>query len=161
MKKLLYLLLVLPFAMMISSCSDDKDLPNVDITMSFDNAAVKDGKVYVLADDVFSITGITTKAVNSNQQSAITNVFYFWNGMPAPGLTWSPFPMEINMADMPLAKDGVNALGLKATILETDKTMAYTVFDIPVVTVDSEENLPDGLQLGEASVTILSAQSSK
>ena len=161
MKKLLYLLLVLPFAMMISSCSSDKDLPNVDIKISFDNAAVKDGKVYVMENDVFSITGLTTKAVDSNQQSAIANVYYFWNGIPAPGLTWSNFPMEINMAEMPLAKDGVNALGIKATILETDKSMAYTVFDVPIVAVENEEDLPDGVQLGEATFTITTAQSSK
>ncbi|MDE7346961.1 MAG: hypothetical protein K2N48_09530 [Muribaculaceae bacterium] len=161
MKKLLYLLLVLPFTMMISSCSSDKDLPNVDITMSFDNAAVKDGKVYVLAEDVFSITGLTTKSVDSNQQSAIANVYYFWNGIPAPGLTWSNFPMEINMADMPLVENGANALGLKATILETDKSIAYAVFDIPVVAVENEESLPDGVQLGECQFTLRTAQSSK
>ncbi|MDE5840997.1 MAG: hypothetical protein K2H49_08755, partial [Muribaculaceae bacterium] len=80
MKKLLYLLLVLPFTMMFSSCSNDNDLPNVEITMSFDNAAVSDGTVYVVQDSVFSITGISTKALDSNQQAAIANVRYFWNG---------------------------------------------------------------------------------
>lgn len=153
MKKLLYLLLVLPFAMMISSCSSDKDLPNVDITMSFDNAAVKDGVVYVLDNETFSITGLTTKAVDSNQQSAIVNVCYFWNGIPAPGLTWSSFPMEINMAEMPQPEDGENILGLRATLLETDKSIAYTAINVPIVSVESEEDLPAGLTLGEATLT--------
>ena len=161
MKKLFYLLLVIPFAMMISSCSSDKDLPNVDITMSFDNAAVKDGTVYVLQDGVFSITSLTTKAVDSSQQSAIVNVRYYWNGIPAPGLTWSSFPMEINMADMPLVKNGANILGLNATLLETDKSMANTLIDVPIVAVENEEALPDGLTLGEASLTFTSSQSSK
>ena len=161
MKKLLYLLLVIPFAMMFSSCSNDDDLPNVDITMSFDNAAVKDGAVYVIQDSVFSITGITTKAVNSNQQSAIANVRYFWNGIPAPGLTWSDLPAEIDMAQMPQPENGENILGLRATLLETDKSIAFTALNVPIIAVENEESLPDGLTIGQASVTFTSSQSSK
>lgn len=153
MKKLLYLLLVVPFAMMISSCSSDKNLPNVDISMSFDNAAVQDGIVYVLQDEVFSMTGITVKAVDTKQQAAIANIRYFWNGIPAPELTWSPLPMEIDMAQMPQPEDGENILGLRATLLETDKSMAYTVLNVPIKAVESEEDLPDGITLGEATLT--------
>ena len=161
MKKLLYLLLVIPFAMMVSSCSNDNDLPNVNVTMSFDNAAVSDGAVYVLQDSPFSITGITTKAVDSNQQSAIVNVKYFWNGIPAPGLTWSSLPMEIDMAQMPQVEKGANILVLQATLLETDKSMAYTTINVPIVAVENEEALPDGVTLGEATLTFTSAQSDK
>ncbi|MDE5848981.1 MAG: hypothetical protein K2H38_02460 [Muribaculaceae bacterium] len=153
MKKLLYLLLVLPFAMMISSCSSDKDLPNVDITLTFDNAAVKDGAVYVIQDSVFSMTGITVKAVDTKQQAAIANIRYFWNGIPAPGLTWSPLPMEIDMAQMPQPENGENILGLRATLLETDKSIAYTALNVPIIAVENEEALPDGVTLGEASFT--------
>ncbi len=161
MKKLLYLLLVIPFAMMVTSCSNDDDLPNVDISMSFDNAVVKDGTVYVVQDSVFSITGLTTKAVDSNQQSAIVNVRYFWNGIPAPGLTWSNFPMEINMANMPQPESGNNILGLDATLLETDKSMSYCSLRVPIKAVQKVEDLPDGLQPGEATLTFQSSRSSK
>lgn len=158
MKKLLYLLLVIPFAMMISSCSDEKDLPNVEITMSFDNAAVKDGVVYVVQEEAFSITGLTTKSVDSNQQSAIVNVKYFWNGIPAPGLTWSSFPMEIDLADMPEPESGKNILGLDATLLETDKSMAYCSLRIPIQSV-ALEDMPEAP--GEVSYTFTTSQSSK
>ena len=161
MKKLLYLLLVLPFAMMVSSCSNDNDLPNVDITMSFDNAVVKDGTVYVLQGEEFSITGLTTKAVDSNQQSAIVNVRYFWNGYPAPGLTWSNFPMEINMAEMPQPESGNNILGLNATLLETDKSMSYCTLRIPIKAVEKVEDLPDGQELGEAILTFTTSRTNK
>lgn len=156
MKKLLYLLLVLPFAMMISSCSSDNDLPNVNVNMTFDNAAEKDGSIYVVQDSVFSITGLTTKAVDSNKQSAIVNVKYFWNGLPAPDLTWSGFPMEIN-----LSKAGRNVLSLQATLLEVDKSMAFATINVPIVAVDKVEDLPAGLTLGEATFTVTTAQSNK
>ncbi len=161
MKKLLYLLLVIPFAMMVSSCSNDNDLPNVDITMTFDNAVVKDGTVYVVQDSVFSITSLTTKAVDSNQQSAIVNVRYFWNGYPAPNLTWSNFPMEIDMAQMIQPESGNNILGLDATLLETDKSISYSTSRIPSKAVEKVEDLPDGVQPGEATLTFTSARSSK
>ena len=160
MKKLLYLLLVIPFTMMVASCSDDKDLPNVDITMSFDNAVVKDGIVYVEQDAVFSITGLTTKSVDSNQQSAIANVRYFWNGIPAPGLTWSNFPMEINIAEMPEPASGNNILGLNATLLETDKSMSYCSLSIPIKSVKLED-MPDGQEPGEATLTFSTSRTSK
>lgn len=161
MKKLIYLLLVLPFAMMISSCTDDKDLPNVEITMSFDNVAIQDGTVYVLEDGTFSITGITTKSVDSKQQSAIANVRYFWNGIPAPGLTWGEYPLEITMEELPLRESGNNLLGLDATLLETDKSMSYCSLRIPVKTVKAVEDLPAGLELGEANITFTTSRSDK
>ncbi len=160
MKKLLYLLLVIPFAMMVTSCSNDKDLPNVDITMSFDNAVVKDGTVYVVQDSVFSITGLSTKSVDSNKPSAIVNVRYFWNGMPAPGLTWSDLPMNIDMAQMLQPESGNNILGLDATLLEVDKSISYCSLGIPIKAVKIED-LPDGQQPGEATLTFTSARSNK
>ncbi len=161
MKKLLYLLLVVPFAMMFSSCSNDDDLPNVDITMSFDNAVVDNGTVYVVQDSVFSITGLTTKAVDSNKQSAIVNVRYFWNGIPAPGLTWSGLPMQIDMAQMPQPESGNNILGLDATLLETDKSISYCSIRIPIKAVESEADLPGGQLPGEATLSFTSSRSSK
>ncbi len=142
--------------MMISSCSDDKDLPNVDITISFDNAVVDDGIVYAVQDDAFSITGITTKSVDSSNQSAIANVRYFWNGLPAPGLTFGQYPLEINVDEA-----GNNILGLDATLLETDKSLSYCSLRVPIKVVESADDLPNGAQLGEASLTFTTSRSSK
>ena len=159
MKKLLYLLLVVPFAMMVSSCSNDNDLPNVNITMTFDNAAAQEHTLYVVQDSVFSITGLTTQTVGSDKQSAIVNVRYFWNGYPAPGLTWAGLPMEINMATMPVTQSGNCLLGINATLLEVDKSMANCSLDIPIKVVESVEDLPDGLTLGPVTYTFSAAQS--
>ncbi len=161
MKKLLYLLLVIPFAMMFSSCNNDDDLPNVNVTMSFDNAVVDNGTVYVLQDEEFSITGITTQAVNSNQQSAIVNVRYFWNGIPAQSLTWNGFPMQINMEEMPQPESGNNILGLNATLLETDKSISYCAIRVPIKAVESEDGLINGQTPGQCSLTFTSSQSDK
>ncbi len=161
MKKILYLLLVLPFAMMISSCSSDNDLPNVNVTMTFDNAAVDGNTLYVLQDSVFSLTGISTQTVGSDKSSTIANIKYFWNGFPAPSLTWSPLPMEINMANMPVSESGKCQLGLDATLLEVDKSIAYCTLIVPIQAVASVDDLPNGVTLGTATYTFTSSQSSK
>lgn len=154
MKKLLYLLLIVPFAMMISSCSSDKDIPDVNVTIGFDNAAISDGVVYVLADSTFQVTGITTKSVDSNNASALVNIDYYWNYMPAPGLTWSSMPLNINMAEMPVVENGANVLGMDATLLETDKSIAYCTLRIPIKAVDTEADVPSGQTLGQCSMTL-------
>lgn len=161
MKKLIYLLLALPLAFFATSCSDDDSLPNVDVTFTFDNAAVKDGVVYVNQADTLLITNIETKAVNSDKAATIANVRYFWNYIPAPGLTWSNLPIEIPMAEMPLVKSGNNVLGMDATILEVDKSIAYSYFRIPIATVADDASFPDGMQPGTVTYTITTEQSKK
>lgn len=142
MKKLLYLLLVLPFAMIMASCNDDDDLPNVTVTMDFGNAAVQDGTLYVVQTDTLMLNNIVTKAVDSNQSAVLANVRYFWNYVPAPYLTWSPLPMEIPIAQMPLTESGNNLLQMDATLLETDKSIAYTNIVVPIKVVATDEEMP-------------------
>lgn len=161
MKKLFYLLLALPFALMVSSCTNDNDLPNVDVTIAFDNAAVKEGTVYAVEETGLQITGITTKAVDSNKQSALVNVDYFWNRIPAPGLTFGSYPLELNLAEMPLVEKGANSLDLYGKLLEEDKSIANFTVSIPIVVVESEEDLPEGLTLGQASLTYSTAVNNK
>lgn len=154
MKKLLYLLLVLPFAMLMASCSNDDDLPNVTVTMDFGNAAVQDGTLYAVQSDTLMLNNIVTKAVDSNQSAVLANVKYYWNYVPTPGLTWSPLPMEIPIADMPLSESGNNLLQLDATLLETDKSIAYANIAVPIKVVATVEELPAGLTLGDVQLVM-------
>lgn len=158
MKKLIYLLFALPLAFFATSCSDDDSLPNVNVTFTFDNAVVNDGIVYVNQADTLLISNIETKAVDSDKAALIANVRYFWNYIPAPGLTWSSFPIEIPMQDMPLVEKGYNVLGMDATILETDKSMAYSYFKIPIATVADDDSFPGGAQPGTVTYTITTEQ---
>ncbi|MCM1491318.1 MAG: hypothetical protein NC095_10920 [Muribaculum sp.] len=142
MKKLLYLLLVLPFAMIMASCNDDDDLPNVTVTMDFGNAAAQDGTLYVVQTDTLMLNNIVTKAIDSNQSAVLANVRYYWNYVPAPYLTWSPLPMEIPIAQMPLTESGNNLLQMDATLLETDKSIGYTNIAVPIKVVPTIDEMP-------------------
>lgn len=153
MKKLFYLLLALPMVLGLASCSDN-DLPEVNVNMTFNNVVAKDGSLYAVKDSVISLVAITTRAVDSDKDAAIANMLYYWNGIPAPGLTWSPLPMKIPLPLMPLRASGLNVLGMEATVLEVDKSMANCYIRVPIVTVDKAEDLPDGAQPGLATYTI-------
>ncbi len=159
MKKLIYLLLVLPFALAFSSCSNDDNLPDVNVTLTFDNAVASDGAIYVVKDATLKLTGIETTPVDNSKAATLANVRFYWNYRPAPYMTWSEFPIEIPMAEMPLVDKGANLLGINAALLQVDKSIAYTSFNIPIVTVDSESDLPDGLQPGVATFTLRIGQS--
>lgn len=159
MKKLLYLLLVLPFALAFSSCSNDDDLPDVNVNISFDNVVAKEGAIYVVETDTVKITNIETRAVDTNQPAVLANMRFYWNYVSAPALTWSNFPIKIPMEDMPLVSKGANVLGINATVLQVDKTMAYASIRIPIVAVEKVEDLPDGQQPGTAVLNLRIGQS--
>lgn len=161
MKKLLYLLLLLPFTLAMTSCNDDDNLPNVTVTMDFGNAAVKDGVIYVAQNENLLLNNIVTKAIDSNQSAVLANVKYYWNYVPAPSLTWSPLPMEIPIAQMPLSESGNNLLQLDATLLETDKSIAYANIAIPIKVVPTVEDLPDGMQPGDVQLVLTIGQSNE
>lgn len=159
MKKLLYLLLVLPFALAFTSCNNDDDLPDVNIALNFDNAVVNDGALYVVATDTLEITNIVTTPVEGTKAATLANLRFYWNYLPAPALTWSNYPIKVPMADMPLASKGANVLGFAATLLQVDKSIAYTNFNVPVVAVASAEELPDGQQPGPVTINLRIGQS--
>lgn len=159
MKKILYLLLALPFALGFASCSDDDDLPNVTVTMNFSNAVAQDGIIYVAEADTLYLNSIDTKAMASNQSAVLTNILYYWNYVPTPNLTWGSYPLAIPIAKMPLSSNGNNILGMEATLLETDKSIAYTNIRVPIKVVPTVEDLPAGTAPGDAQLVMQIGQS--
>lgn len=155
MKKLLLsLILALPLMLTFTGCSDDDDLPEVNVTFTFQNAVAKNGVIYAVESKPLGISNIVTRAANSDKDAALANVYFYWNYIPAPGITWSPLPIYISLEKMPLVENGANRLGLEATVLEVDKTMSHCYMEVPIVVVDSEEDLPAGAELGTAVYTI-------
>lgn len=157
MKKLLYLLLALPFALMGTSCSND--LPDVNVDMTFSNAAKEGNTIYAVQTDSIPLTIDGFKVVATDGKPAtIANITYGWDGFPAPQLTFSNLPMEINMANQ---KVGTHVLQMSATILEVDKSVAYSYMEIPIKVVESPEDLPDGLTLGTVTLSMQVGQKDK
>lgn len=153
MKKFIYSILfaVLPLmAVSFVSCSDDDDLPNVDITVDVDNATIVNGTIYVVQGDTLDITAVNVKNNDTSKNAAITNVRYFIDGYYFGTSFFQPYPAyNITDADTPVGK---YQLGITCTVLAVDKSIAQGVLSYPIVVVASADQIPSG----SATTTITS-----
>lgn len=149
MKKLLYILMLLPLGF-LASCSDDNDLPSVDLTVEMTGAADVDNTIYVVQGEDFGIESITVKALNGNQ-AALTSVGYYWDGILSQVAPVAPYTITWNTASLPV---GRHLLQMQSSLLEVDKSIASALFTYKVVVVASEDDLPAGATLGSVSDVI-------
>lgn len=143
MKKLmLTLLLGIPMLFAATSCDDDKDLPQVDISVNVTGAVTDNGVVYVVKGDTLSINGIQVTNLDKGQAASITApVTFYWDGLwMAGGQTWV-FPTLLSTWDIPV---GDHILMLEMGVIANDKSPAFAVVTIPVVVVASADDLPKG-----------------
>ncbi|MDE6340054.1 MAG: hypothetical protein K2K97_09775 [Muribaculaceae bacterium] len=148
MKKLLYLLLLLPLGF-FASCSDDNDLPSVDITVNIDNAVDANGKVYIVEGEDLTVSGIDVQSLNG-KASGISGVKYFLDHSPVGFTMVQPFGGSIGSAYLP---EGNHLLTLAFDVLQVDKSIAYAQLSTIVTVVPTAEDLPEGTVPGVVSLT--------
>lgn len=149
MKKLLYLLLLLPLGF-LSSCDDDDDFPAVDVTVNLDNAAMVNNQIYVVQSEGFKIEGITARSL-TDQQAALANVVYGIDGIFAGAPVLEP-PYNGDIQPNELSA-GIHYLQFRFTILQVDKSLAYGYMRTTINVVEKVEDLPEGAELGKVSIT--------
>lgn len=157
MKKLLYLLLLMPLAF-LASCDNDDDMPQVDLTVTLSNVYQdsSNGDFYYVEDEDQSpliVDGISAKSLLDGKAATVTNVFYYLNNVVRLfGTEEKPFSPVIP-ADY-FAK-GVNYINISATILQVDKNIANCYVEVPVKVVESIDNLPENIgDQGTYNVTL-------
>ncbi|MDE6770436.1 MAG: hypothetical protein K2J78_12000 [Muribaculaceae bacterium] len=157
MKKLFYLLLLMPLAF-LASCNNDDDFPQVDLKVTLSNVYQDPttDKFYYVEDEEAApviIDGLSAVGVDNNN-AAVANVFYSLNNRVP--LVWAteeePTKPYIAPADL---FEGVNYINISATVLQVDKSMAQCYLDVPLYVVSSTDKLPaEGLILGTYSITM-------
>lgn len=151
MKKLLYLaLLLLPLGFMAASCSDDNDLPDVDVTVVYDNVVMDNNVLYVVQGDIMKVTGIDCKG-NDGKQALVNNVTYYLNGLPQIHPIFAPYGVGI---DTGMLEPGRYVLTMGMNILQVDKSISTGMIDQSFIVVKTAEELPDGATPGEVTRTI-------
>lgn len=149
MKKLLYLLLLLPLGF-LASCDSDNDLPDVDITVTFDNVVEGEDAIYVVKGDTLKIQSVTCKG-NDNKQAMVNEVTYVLDGFPLGTSIIAPYGAEI-------ATDNFSAgkflLGMRMNVLQVDKSLAFGVISFGFKVVDNAADLPDGKEPGTLTRTV-------
>lgn len=153
MKKLFYLLFLLPFALM-ASCSDDDDLAQVDMTVTMSNVTKVNNTFYAIKGTTVTIDG-TTVTPSAGKQATIVGVNYFMNGLPMPLAFAAPYAIEFK-ADLPA---GSYVLDVTGEVLQVDKSITNMLCKYPFTIVETEEDLPDGApEIGTYSSTITSGK---
>lgn len=140
MKRILYILLALPL-LMLSSCSNDDELPQVEFDVSFSGATNVDGTFYVVKGDMFTMDGITVTPVSGSKQATIGAVSYIWDYIAYGTVIEPPFTMSLQTSNLPA---GRHVLQMEASVLQVDKAIAMAYFSYPVVIVDSADEIPSG-----------------
>ena len=141
MKRLLYLLLMLPLLGFITSCDDDKDLPQVSLSLNYEGGTEENGIIYVVQGDTLEITGLRAIPDEGTKAATVTNVRYSFDGVPIGAYPVSPFEFSINTADLEL---GEHAIGVVATVLQVDKEVGFAVAQFPIKIVADDGQEPGG-----------------
>lgn len=139
MKKLIYLLFLLPLGF-LASCSDDDNLANVDLNVTLSGVTDLNNTFYSVSNDSVRIDGVTASSL-TDKQAAVTNIRYQINGVPVFGTWEDPFSISVPNE---LLKTGTNLINVYATVLQVDKSLTSAAVQFPLVVVDSASNLPDG-----------------
>lgn len=143
MKKLLYLLFLLPL-FSLASCHDDDDLPNVDVTVTVSNVAVVDGDdIYVVQGDTLGVDGVAVKG--NGGKAAIYGVTYSLDGLAYVASPISPFGLTLPTGNL---KIGEYDLDLMFDLLQEDKTPATAALDYDVHVVADKNSIPEGAEIG-------------
>ncbi|MDE5745812.1 MAG: hypothetical protein K2H84_09210 [Paramuribaculum sp.] len=138
MKKILFLMsALLGFA--FSSCSDESDLPLVDIDTTCSGAVMVDGTLYVVQDQQFEITSVTAVPVREGKKAAITSVVYGLDGWIIGSTDVAPFGVTFEPGTF---APGKHLLTMKMIIAEEGCSPAVGYYTENLVVVESADEIP-------------------
>lgn len=145
MKKFFYLLLALPLFMV--SCSDDDNMPDVNITAAFEGGTQVDGSYYVVKGDTLKVEGMTL-VNHGTEEATIGGVRYALDYMPIGSSIIPPYGINIVTDNLPVgnhllqAEMPIYAVGYSICTGYVAKkiTIVAEAADIPEVTVPDSGN---------------------
>lgn len=147
MKKLLYLLLLLPLGFM-ASCSDDDDLPSVKVGVTFENVVDSNGHLYIVSGEPLTVSSIDVEGLGG-KEAAISGVNYILDHVGLGYTITVPFSGTVNAAYLPV---GNHLFTLAFDVLQIDKSIAYAQLSNIVTVVESADQLPDGATPGPVTL---------
>lgn len=144
MKKLLFLLLLLPLGLLVSCNDDDDRMPSVDIAVQFENAVQADGGLYMVAGDSLTVKSVTVKSL-TDKPAALAGVSYFLDHEFMGYNRVAPFGGSIHPGYLPVGKHLVT---LAFDVLQVDKSIAFARVASVVTVVENADSLPSGTTPG-------------
>ena len=138
MKKLLYFLIALPM-LILASCHDENDLPDVNVGITYTGATSLDGSLYIVQGDTVTIDSVYVTPVNPNSRALVANVTYFLDQRLMSYSPIAPFSMGFLTENLPVGK---HTLRLDMTVLEVDREPGTYYLLVPLTVVADSTKLP-------------------
>lgn len=149
MKKFLSLLLIaIPLSFAVTSCNDDNDLPNVDMSIAISGGQRVDNVIYVVQGDTLQIDSIGVTNNEPGKAAAITAATYYWDYQRLGTSLLPPYGFAVvttaPTANTPGTPLGKHLLEITCPLLAVDKEVATCVLAYTVQVVASPDDIPDG-----------------
>ncbi len=151
MKKIFYLMMVLPF--LLTACDEDDndfDFPDVKIDVQISGAKIVKGTIYIVQGNVLDIESIKVVPANAKKQVLIGSVNYYWDRMFVGATALEPYSYSI---DTGYVMTGKHLLQMKCSLLAVNYSPALGYLVYPVKVVESENDIPDGEMSTQFTVT--------
>ncbi|MCM1152532.1 MAG: hypothetical protein NC328_02615 [Muribaculum sp.] len=139
-QKVLLMMMALTGLFALSACSDDNDLPDVNITVQMQEVSEYNGIIYVVQGKEFQVNSITVTSLNG-KNSALTTVEYYMDHYLTAVTNVSPYTCTFNTNSLPV---GNHLLQMRSNVLQVDKSLATVWLNYYVTVVASEKDLPEG-----------------
>lgn len=141
MKKFFYLLLALPLFASLAACNDDddKNIPDVSVSIDYSGGTLNDGVLYVVKGETLSIEGLTVTPAPGTGKAVLGQTTYIWDGRPFYTTGIAPFAVDIDTEDM---AEGPHTLTVNTQIFQVDKSTGWGVFRYKVEIVAAAEDQP-------------------
>lgn len=156
MKKFLFLLLALPLIAILSSCNDEKNIPDVNVGFTYSGATEVNGTLYAVQGDTLQIDSVYCTPVQGTKPALVANVTYQLDGLPLAYNPVSPFKLSLLTGTMPT---GSHVLGLRMTVLQEGKSIGTVWLPIKIAVVANSAEVPssanptaDGIQASYSAI---------
>lgn len=137
MKKILFLLAALPM-MMLMSCKDDNDLPDVDIYADIQGGTQVENAYYVVQGTPIDVAQVVL-VNNGDKEASIGGVRYYLDYMPIGTSIVAPYSISIETAQLPV---GRHLLQAEMPIYAVDYSICTGYLSKVITVVAEQEDVP-------------------
>lgn len=137
MKKILFILMALPF--LLSSCDDEEKVPDVSVDVEFSGATLVDGVVYVVQGNDFAIKSVAVSKDSPTKDAMINRAAYHWDYGDVGFNPLAPFAYQFETAHLPV---GSHSLLIECQLLVVGYPVMTAALSYPVEIVASADEIP-------------------
>lgn len=125
----------------VTSCDDDDNLPDVDVSINISNGVRVDGSIYVVAGDTLSIDAINVTNKDKDKSAIITEAAYSWDYGPVFYSVTPPYGARFATNENMV---GAHLLQIQCPIYAVDKSPAMMYMSYKIAVVKDAQDIPSG-----------------